>query len=129
MTAPNLDEFLGQKTFKRGRLMKWVWIGLAVLVVLLVLSRCFAPRKPVAYATTPVARGDLTVTISATGNLAPTNQVNLGSQVSGLVDKVYVHNNDRVTKGQALASLDLSAPLGADNVDQWQLMSNSFQWQ
>ncbi len=48
MTAPNLDEFLGQKTSKRGRLMKWVWIGLAVLVVLLVLSRCFAPPKPIA---------------------------------------------------------------------------------
>ncbi len=108
MTAPNLNEFLGQKPAKRRRLMKWVWIGLAVLVVLLLLSRCFAPPKPVAYATTPVARGDLTVTVSATGNLAPTNQVNLGSQVSGLVDKVYVRNNDRVTKGQALASLDLS---------------------
>ena len=108
MTLPNLDEFLGQKPHKRGRLMKWVWIGLAVLAVLLVLSRCFAPPKPIPYATTPVAKGDLTVTISATGNLAPTNQVNLGSQVSGRVDKVYVNNNDRVTKGQALASLDLS---------------------
>jgi len=108
MTASTLNEFLGQKPSKRRRLMKWVWIGLGVLVLLLLLSRCFAPPKPVAYATTPVARGDLVVTVSATGNLAPTNQVNLGSQVSGLIDKVYVHNNDRVTKGQPLASLDLS---------------------
>jgi hypothetical protein len=32
-------------------------------------------------------------------------------------------------KNGTLVSLDLSAPLGADNVDQWKLMSNSFQWQ
>jgi hypothetical protein len=32
-------------------------------------------------------------------------------------------------KNETLVSLDLSAPLGADNVDQWKLMSNSFQWQ
>ncbi len=52
------------------------------------------------------ARSD--VTITATGNLAPTVQVNVGSEESGLVDKVYVHNNDHVVKGQPLAQLDLS---------------------
>jgi HlyD family secretion protein len=107
MTAPNLDSFLGQKARKRG-FMKWVWIGLAILVVLLVLARCFAPKPPVNYATAPVTRGDLTVTVSATGNLAPTNQVNVGSQVSGLVHDVFVRNNDKVAKGQPLAELDLS---------------------
>ena len=60
------------------------------------------------YATAPVERHDLTVTVSATGNLAPTNQVNVGSEESGLVNKVFVHNNDRVVKGQPLAQLDLS---------------------
>jgi HlyD family secretion protein len=107
MTAQNMDNFLGQKAVKRGRIWKWVWIGLAVLVVLFLLARCFAPRPPANYATSPITRGDLTVTISATGNLAPTNQVNVGSQVSGLIHDVYVRNNDRVTKGQPLAQLDL----------------------
>jgi HlyD family secretion protein len=106
MTAQNLDQFLGQKAAKRGRL-KWVWIGIAILLVLFLLARCFAPKKPPNYATAPVTRGDLTVTVSATGNLAPTNQVNVGSQVSGLIHDVYVKNNDRVTKGQPLAQLDL----------------------
>lgn len=101
-------ELLGQKTSKRRGMMRWLWIGLALLAAALLLARCFAPPKPTAYATAPVTRSDLTVTISATGNLAPTNQVNLGSQISGLVDKVYVRNNDPVAKGQALASLDLS---------------------
>jgi HlyD family secretion protein len=108
MTAPNLDNFLGQKAVKRGRIWKWVWIGVAILLVLLLMARCFAPKKPQTYATAPIARGDLTVTISATGNLAPTKQVNVGSQVSGLIHEVYVQNNDKVTKGQPLAQLDLS---------------------
>ena len=108
MTAPKLDDFLGQKPAKRRRLMKWVWIGLPVLLVLLLLARCFSPPKPTTYATAAVTRGDLTVTVSATGNLTPTNQVNVGSQVSGLIRDVYVRNNDKVTKGQPLAQLDLS---------------------
>jgi HlyD family secretion protein len=108
MTAPNLDNFLGQKAVKRRRIWKWVWIAVAILVVLLILARCFAPKKPQSYATQPVTRGDLTVTVSATGNLTPTNQVNVGSQVSGLIHDVYVQNNDKVTKGQPLAQLDLA---------------------
>jgi HlyD family secretion protein len=108
MTAPNLDTFLGQKRSKHARLKTWGGIALGVLLLLLLLSRCFAPPKPVAFATTPATRGDLTVTIAATGNLAPTNQVNVGSEVSGLIAKVNVQNNDKVTKGQPLANLDLS---------------------
>jgi HlyD family secretion protein len=108
MTSPHLDAFLGQKTAKRRPLLKWGGIALGVLVLLLLLSRCFAPPKAPNYATAPVTKGDLIVTISATGNLAPTNQVNVGSQVSGLIQNVYVQNNDRVKKGEPLARLDLS---------------------
>jgi HlyD family secretion protein len=107
MTAQNTDQLLGRKAARRGRVWKWVWIAVGVLIVLLLMARCFAPRKPTNYATAPIARGDLTVTVSATGNLAPTNQVNVGSQVSGLIREVYVRNNDKVTKGQPLAQLDL----------------------
>ena len=107
MTAPNLEQFLGKPPAKRGRLLKWGAIGIGVLLLLLLLSRCFAPPKPANYATAPIAKGDLTVTVSATGNLTPTKQVNVGSQVSGLIHDVYVQNNDKVTKGQAVAQLDL----------------------
>src|SRR5205085_2609262 len=83
-----------------SRILRWSGIAIGVVLLLLLLSRCFAPAKPVSYATGQVTRGDLVVTISATGNLTPTKQVNVGSEVSGLVDTVLVQNNDRVTKGQ-----------------------------
>ena len=54
------------------------------------------------------ARGTLIVLVSATGNLQPTNKVDVGSEVSGLVDTVLVDDNDHVTKGQVLARLDIS---------------------
>jgi HlyD family secretion protein len=109
MPDTDIDQFLGQPTRSRWRRWrKWILIGAPLLVVVLLLGRCFRPAPPVHYATAPVEKHDLTVTITATGNLAPTVQVNVGSEESGLIDKVYVHNNDRVVKGQPLAQLDLS---------------------
>jgi HlyD family secretion protein len=60
------------------------------------------------YTTEPAAIGMLVVKVSATGNLQPTNQVDVGSELSGIVDQVFVDDNDSVKKGQALARLDLS---------------------
>lgn len=58
------------------------------------------------FATQPVRRGDLTLTVSATGNLQPTNQVDVGSELSGIITQVFVDNNDRIRQGQILARLD-----------------------
>ncbi len=63
-----------------------------------------APR----YETEEAARGRLEITVSATGNLQPTNQVDVGSELSGIVDTVLVDINDRVKKGQVLARLDVA---------------------
>jgi HlyD family secretion protein len=60
------------------------------------------------FETEQVTRGTLRVTVSATGNLAPTNKVDVGSELSGLVESVLVQENDRVKKGQVLAQLDIS---------------------
>jgi HlyD family secretion protein len=68
-----------------------------------------SPNEPlVRYTTAPAALGRLVVKVSATGNLQPTNQVDVGSELSGTVDAVLVDDNDRVRKGQVLARLDLS---------------------
>lgn len=60
------------------------------------------------YATEILARGSIHLTITATGNLEPTNQVTVGSELSGTTLEVYVDINDHVTKGQPLAKLDAS---------------------
>jgi len=106
----DLDEFLGiEPASPRAALFRRIGIGLAILVVLVILWRLiFGGDDKAGYATRPVERGDLTVVVSATGNLAPTNQVEVGSEQSGTVVEVYVDNNDRVRKGQLLAKLDPS---------------------
>ncbi len=104
-----LDDFLGVQPGKPWR--KWAVRGgaLALLVVLVLLvARCFGGSEEPNYTTREVRKGDLTVTVSATGNLKPINQVDVGSEQSGLITNVYVDVNDRVTKGQLLAILDPS---------------------
>ena len=58
------------------------------------------------YTTQTVARGNLTLSVTANGTLQPTRTVNIGSELSGTVLKVNVDVNDRVKKGQVLVELD-----------------------
>ncbi len=58
------------------------------------------------YTTHTVARGNLTLTVTANGTLQPTRSVNIGSELSGTVLKVHVDVNDPVKKGQVLVELD-----------------------
>lgn len=68
-------------------------------------ARAARAAAPV-FVTAPLTRGDISLTITATGNLEPTNEVTVGSELSGTALEVYVDTNDRVTKGQPLAKLD-----------------------
>jgi len=103
----DLDAFLGTPADSPWR-RRAIWAGAAVLLLalLFVLTRCFAAGSETPYITQEAKKGPLNVTVSATGNLAPTNQVEVGSEVSGTVDKVLVDFNDRVKKGQVLAIID-----------------------
>jgi len=110
-TAPpdrkELEVFLGAPPPRPWYRRPVYLIGLVVLVLLLLLlSRCFMGNAEAGYATEPVRRDNLRVTVSATGNLQPTNEVQVGSEQSGLVTQVFVDNNDRVAAGQPLARLD-----------------------
>lgn len=60
------------------------------------------------YRVQEVAKGDVTQTVSANGTLNPVTLVNVGTQVSGTVRKLYVDFNDKVEKGQPLLELDQS---------------------
>lgn len=104
---PKLDEFLGAKTVPAWRRhLKWIVIAIVALVAAYGLFRMFGAEEEAGYATRAVERGALTVTVSATGKLTPTNQVQVGSELSGLITRVLVDVNDRVTAGQPLALID-----------------------
>lgn len=64
-----------------------------------------ADLPAITYATEPVKRGDIKLTVTATGNLEPTTEVIIGSMLSGNAGEVYVDINDRVKKGQELAKI------------------------
>ena len=109
MTDTTIAEFLGEdEAPPRRRWLKWGAIALGIIVLLAVLYAIFGGHKRPLYVTAPVQRGDLAVTVSATGNLTPTKQVNVGSEESGIVTDVFVQNNDHVAKGQPIARLDTS---------------------
>jgi len=101
------DEFLGVKeTPAWQRWAKWGAIAVGVILLLLLIRHFTARQETAGYSTQPARVGSLTTTVSATGKLAPVNQVTVGSQLSGLVTQVAVDVNDHVSKGQALALID-----------------------
>ena len=107
--AKDVDTFLGVKPVAWWRRwLKWVVLGVVLLVLIVLALRIFGGTTASQYVTQPVKRGALQVTVSATGRLAPINQVEVGSELSGLVTKVVVDVNDRVTAGQPLALVDPS---------------------
>jgi HlyD family secretion protein len=79
-----------------------------VVVVAAVLIRSSSRGATPAFRTQEVTRADLTVTVSASGNLQPINKVDVGSEVSGTIESIFVDDNDHVQKGQVLAVLDVS---------------------
>lgn len=104
---PALDAFLDRP--RRGPLARYgrrLAIGVVLFVAALALGRCLkGPPRP-EFLTEPVRRGDVAVTVVATGNIAPTNQVDVGSEISGIVRVVKADVNDRVEKGVVLAVID-----------------------
>jgi HlyD family secretion protein len=87
------------------RWIKWGIAALVILAVVLFLSARSGDGGP-KYVTQEVTQDDMTVTVTATGNLEPRNQVDIGSELSGTVRSVNVDFNDVVKAGQVLAVLD-----------------------
>jgi HlyD family secretion protein len=88
----------------------WIWLGIGILVVV-VLVVVFVVRLAKGSAVDPnrlakVTRGDVARSVIATGKIQPITKVEVKSKASGIVEKLYVDINNRVTKGQPLAQLD-----------------------
>ena len=80
---------------------------LAVILTIAALLSCKGRgSKNEQYRTEKVDRGIITMTVTATGTLSAVTTVQVGSQVSGVIARLYADFNSRVTKGQLLAELD-----------------------
>jgi len=75
-----------------------------ILIALLLLRRGKGGGDQ--YRTEPASQGDITATVSSTGTLSAVTTVQVGSQVSGIISKLYADFNSQVKKGQLLAELD-----------------------
>ncbi|WP_224407418.1 efflux RND transporter periplasmic adaptor subunit [Afifella sp. IM 167] len=94
-----------RRFFSAGRI-------LGLLLVLVVLAGCWyvfaggGSADEVRYVSEAARRGAITETVTATGTVEPTNKVEVSSELSGTVEKVFADYNDEVTSGEILASLD-----------------------
>ncbi|HEX3945611.1 MAG TPA: efflux RND transporter periplasmic adaptor subunit [Rhizomicrobium sp.] len=108
---PSPDEDISSRLGIGGRVRglsrrSWILIGLGILA-LIIFALVFLRKGPNAdYVTQDVTRGPLSVTVSATGTLQPRDQVDVGAEVSGRIDALYVDYNDHVKKGEKLAKIN-----------------------
>jgi len=110
-TETDINEALGLAPGK-NRMKKYLYWAVALVLVLSVLGfwigkqRAAAANTGMRYRTEAARTGDLNVTVTATGQLKPTHTVDVGSQVSGIMDEVLVQYNEHVKVGQVLARVN-----------------------
>ena len=88
---------------------KKVWYAIGVLVVILIawsMLRGGKKEEKVSFETIKVEKKNIHTSITATGTIEPVTSVTVGTQVSGIVSKLYVDYNSVVRKGQVIAELD-----------------------
>lgn len=96
------------------RLLSWLWRKRWWIMILIVatLGGFFIfggdENKRAEYSMVNISRGDLRQVVTATGEIQPVNTVNVGSQVSGTIDNLYVDFNSTVEKGDVLLTIEPS---------------------
>ena len=88
---------------------KLLFIGLALVLIIagfFVYKSFGSAEKIVSFETSKISKGTIRNTVTATGTLEAVKTVELGTQVSGVITKIYVDFNSEVKKGQLLAQLD-----------------------
>ncbi|HBY68606.1 MAG TPA: efflux RND transporter periplasmic adaptor subunit [Flavobacteriaceae bacterium] len=89
---------------------KLKWIIPILLIVALAVYFIYKPQldaKNLSYTYTTFETGSIEANVSSTGTLEAINTVEVGTQISGTIQKIYVDYNDRVSAGQLLAEMDL----------------------
>lgn len=108
--AADLQALLGTDQPARWWQRPILWVSLAAAAIIAAGAYYWQVQKesdaaPV-YVTEAVRKGNLTLTVAANGTIVPTRVVNIGSELSGTVQRVLVDVNDVVKKGQVLVELD-----------------------
>lgn len=85
-----------------------IWCSVAVVVIAAAIFIATKDRSQVSFNTSVVNKGNIEITVMATGYIQPVEEVEVGTQVSGEIEKIYVDYNSHVTAGQLLAELDQS---------------------
>jgi HlyD family secretion protein len=110
-TAREIEDALGlSNTTRRGRSMKRIaWLLVLALVAAAAAYYWFTgstSQSAIAYETSPATVQDVVVTVAATGTIEPITQVDVGTQLSGVIKEVRVDENSLVKKGDVLVVLD-----------------------
>ncbi|OYZ67264.1 MAG: efflux transporter periplasmic adaptor subunit [Sulfuricurvum sp. 24-42-5] len=127
MTSKTIETTLGlntQPSSKRWKKIAGVSLALVMIAAASFYTMKYTAKKKPIYATVPLNIQDLTTSVSATGNLEPTNTIDVGIEVSGTIDKVFVDYNDPVRSGQILARLDTTRLTAAATSSQALLMKS-----
>jgi HlyD family secretion protein len=106
LQSEQVSKTLGISDVKPRRRRWWIWALAALLVAIVLFSMLSGKPQPVKYVTELAKRGNLVVTVSATGTLEPLKKVDVGIEVSGTIKSVDVDYNATVKVGQVLARLD-----------------------
>lgn len=88
---------------------KIILIAIAIIVAVSAGFWLFGGAKAkhkVIYETATINKGEISESVTATGTIEPVTEVEVGTQVSGIIDKIYVDYNSAVTKGQLIAEMD-----------------------
>ncbi len=108
-TSEDIRKVLGLGEAPQGRRRARVAVIALALLLMVGLAIWYSTARngaAVQYRTAEVTRGDLTVSVTATGTVQPVNQVDVGTEISGTIRTVEVDYNDRVKIGQVLARID-----------------------
>lgn len=86
---------------------KIIWyLSVAAVLVTAILYFAFRGGQTLTYKLEPVERGDIQVVITATGKINPVTKVQVGTQVTGTISKIFADFNQKVKKGTVIAQLD-----------------------
>ena len=89
----------------------WVIFITAILAVFVVVRITAKKVEKKNFVTMDITRGDIAQTVTATGEIMPVNTVNVGSQVSGTIEDIFVDSNSKVKQGDILLKIEPSTTL------------------